>query len=140
MMTNQNIVLMAVLECGTMDLGVLDGIEYDLEDIVDDLLAEGIKPTLNAITDRVFYMGAAELGQYLSDRICELEAIPNERDLGDEEEAELAALHTLNVDEDIEWYCNCLDTHIWFSQHEDVYRKYLPEAVEAVEENMGFEF
>ena len=95
-MSNQNVVLKAILECGTDYLRILDEIGYDLGDIVDDLLAEGIKPTLNAITSEVFCKGV------------------------------------------IEWFCNCLDTRVWFRQNGSIYRRYLSSALDSFEDNVGF--
>lgn len=129
---NQNIVLRTVLDCGTDDLCALDDIGYDVGNIVENLLAEGIKPTLNAITAEVFRNGVEELTQLVSERCCE----PNEVD----DEETLEALRSLNPERDIEWYCNCLDTHVYFVRNEEIYRKYLSEEIKTVEDNMGFSF
>lgn len=129
---NQNIVLRTVLDCGTGDLCVLDDIGYDVGNIVEDLLAEGIKPTLNAITAEAFRKGAEELAQIVRERLCE----PNEED-----DAEtLEALRLLNPERDIEWYCNCLDTHVYFVRNEEIYREYLSQEIKCVEDKMGFSF
>ena len=37
-MTNRNIVLKAILDCGISDLCILDGIDYDLEEIIDEMI------------------------------------------------------------------------------------------------------
>lgn len=131
-MSNQNVVLKAILECGTDDLLVLDDIGYDLEDIVDDLTAEGVKPTLNAITGTVFRKGVEELTQLISDRLCE----PGE----DDSEEVLAAIRSLNPEKDIGWFCNCLDTHIYFQENETIYREHLADEISQVEESMVFSF
>ena len=131
-MSNQNIVMKAILECGTDDFCVLDDIGYDLGDIVDNLLAEGIKPTLNAITGRVFRQGVEELTQLISDRLCEPDA--------DDSEEVLTAIRSLNPEKDIGWFCNCLDTHVYFLQNEPIYREYLADEIAQVEESMGFSF
>lgn len=131
-MINQNSVLMAVLECGTDDLSILDDIGYDLGDIVEGLIAGGIRPTLNAITGEVFRRGVEELTQRINDRLCEPED-------GDNDEAK-AELQILNPKKDINWFCNCLDTHVYFVKNEEIYREYLPEAIKDIEDNMGFSF
>lgn len=131
-MSNQNVILKAILECGTDDLCVLDDIEYDLGDIVDGLLAEGIKPTLNAITGKVFRKGVEELTQLISDRLCE----PGE----DDSEEALSAIRSLSPEKDIGWFCNCLDTHIYFQENERIYREHLADEISQVEESMGFSF
>ncbi len=129
---NPNAVLMAVLECGTGDLCMLDDIRYDLGEIVESLLGEGLKPTLNRILGEVFRKGTEEMAQFISDRLCE----PCE----DDSDETLAALRSLDPERDIGWYCNCLDTHVYFEQNEDVYRKYLEYEISIVEENMGYSF
>ena len=131
-MSNQNVIMKAILECGTDDFCVLDDIEYDLGDIVDDLMAEGVKPTLNAITGRVFRKGVEELTQLISDRLCE----PGD----DDSEEVLASIRSLNPERDIGWFCNCLDTHIYFLENEAIYREHLSEEIAQVESNMGFSF
>lgn len=73
MITNTEILLCSFLECGTLDLSILDDVEYDLGEIVEDLQAEGIKPTLNVITSKIFYKGQDELREKLSEKILELE-------------------------------------------------------------------
>ena len=139
-MSNQDIVLKTILDCGIDDLCILDDIGYDVGEIIEDLMNEGIKPTLNNITNEVFGRGAAELGQCVSHRICCLEAIPNERPLDDDEERELELLRKLEPEVDIRWYCNCLDTSIYFVHHEDIYRTYLEDEIKEVESKMGFTF
>ena len=129
---NQNTVLMAVLECGTSDLCMLDDIRYDLGEIVESLLSEGIKPTLNSILGEVFRKGTEEMAQFISDRLCE----PHE----DDSEETMAALRSLDPERDIRWYCNCLDTYVYFEQNEEIYRQYLEYEISIVEENMGYSF
>lgn len=46
---------------------------------------------------------------------------------------------TLNPIEDMDYYCNCLDTHVYM-KHIDFYRKYLPDTVEEIEAQMGWDF
>ena len=53
---------------------------------------------------------------------------------------EIDELESLNPEEDMDWFCNCLDTSCWFSNNEEIYRKYIPEAISNIEDNMGFEF
>lgn len=139
-MVNQNAVLKAVLECGTDDLRMLDDIWYDLGEIVDSMIDRGIKPTLNAIMGEVFCKGMEELEQLINDRICELEAVENERDLDADEESEMEVLRSLTPRRDISWYCNCLDTSIRFCENEEIYREYLSEEISKVEDSMGFSF
>lgn len=46
----------------------------------------------------------------------------------------------LDPEEDADYFFNCLDTHIRFVNHEDVYRKCFASAIEEIENDMGFEF
>lgn len=49
-------------------------------------------------------------------------------------------LESCDPEEDVEWFCNCLDTSVWFRSNEDIYRKYLEDEISDIEDNMGFEF
>lgn len=140
-------VLMVLLECVRQDLHVLDDVRYDLGDIVDELIADGIKPTLNVITDEIFRRGQCELVEAVEDAIKERKN--QQTDTYDTEEGEaeydrlqeeIDELESLDSEGDMNWFCNCLDTSCWFSGNEEIYRKYIPGAISNIEENMGFEF
>lgn len=138
---------MVLLECGSLDLQILEGVGYDLGDIVEELSADGIKPTLNAITDEIFRRGQCELVAAVEDAIQERKDQQAETDDTKEGETEydrlqdeIDELESLNPEEDMDWFCNCLDTSCWFSNNEEIYRKYIPEAISNIEDNMGFEF
>lgn len=140
-------ILMVLLECGSLDLQILEGVGYDLGDIVEELSADGIKPTLNAITDEIFRRGQCELVAAVEDAIQERKDQQAETDDTKEGETEydllqdeIDELESLNPEEDMDWFCNCLDTSCWFSNNEEIYRKYIPEAISNIEDNMGFEF
>ena len=140
------------LDCGSLDLSVLDGIEYDLCEIVEELYAEGIRPTLNAITDAVFRIGQMELAEAVAEAISRRkeeqyeidEAAAPDPDTAPEEyarlQSEIDELEMLDPEEDMGWYCNCLDTTCWIDEHESIYRKYLADEISEIEERMGFEF
>lgn len=140
-------ILMVLLECGSLDLQILEGVGHDLGDIVEELSADGIKPTLNAITDEIFRRGQCELVAAVEDAIQERKDQQAETDDTKEGETEydrlqdeIDELESLNPEEDMDWFCNCLDTSCWFSNNEEIYRKYIPEAISNIEDNMGFEF
>lgn len=140
-------ILMVLLECGSLGLQILEGVGYDLGDIVEELSADGIKPTLNAITDEIFRRGQCELVAAVEDAIQERKDQQAETDDTKEGETEydrlqdeIDELESLNPEEDMDWFCNCLDTSCWFSNNEEIYRKYIPEAISNIEDNMGFEF
>lgn len=145
-MSGTDSLLMSLLECGILDLSILDDVGYDLGDIADELIGEGIKPTLNAITGEIFRKGQEELREKLKDAIEDVKQGMEEAE--DEEDAEeyeklkekLEALESLDPEEDIDWFCNCLDTSIWFRENEEIYREYLSNEISDVEDNMGFAF
>ena len=58
--------------------------------------------------------------------------------LGPEETEKLEALRRLKPDDDIEGDFNFLATHVWFKNNGPVYRRYLPDAVDEFEDNVGF--
>lgn len=138
--------LMVLLECGSLDLQILDDVGYDLGEIAEELQMEGLKPTLNAITDAIFAKGQQELKEAVEEAIQERESEQDDLDeeVDNEEydrlQEEIDELESLNPEEDIEWFCNCLDTSCWFRDNEDVYMKYLADEIKDIEENMGFEF
>lgn len=105
---------------------------------------EGVKVTLNNITDAIFRKGQDELKDTLEDKISELEDERDECEEGSDEYEELQEqideLECCDPEEDVEWFCNCLDTSIWFRDNEEIYRKYLEDEISDIEENMGFEF
>lgn len=141
-MTNRDYLLVVFLDCGPCDLRMIDDVGYDWRDILTYNIARrgrDFPASLNALLDYVVDYGLAKLQAAISDRICELEAIPNKRELDDEEEEELRSLRILNPDDDIGRYFNCLATHIWFGNHGDVYRTYLPAALDAFADGTGLE-
>ena len=142
-MTNRDKALTAFLECGTDDLSILDDVEYDVGKIIENLYAEGVRPSLNAITSTVFRMGKEEMAALLAEEIRnaqdELDANPDYDKTVALNEL-LFALGQLNPNDDIDWHCNCLDTNVYFVRNEELYRIYLPDAIETVEAHMGFSF
>lgn len=143
-MTGLESLLCSVLNCGSLDLSILDDTEYDLGDIVTDLEDIGVKPTLNAITGEIFRKGQQDLKEKLEERISNMKSERDEFDERTEEyqrvQRQIDDLEILDPDNDIDWFCNCLDTSIWFSDNEEIYRKYLTDEIKDVEYDMGFEF
>ena len=126
--------LFVLLDCGSLDISILDDVGYDLGDIAVELQEEGVKVTLNNITDAIFRKGQDELKDALEEKISELE------DENEELQEQIDELECCDPEEDVEWFCNCLDTSIWFRDNEEIYRKYLEDEISDIEENMGFEF
>ena len=123
-----------------MDLDILEDVGYDLGKIASDLVDEGIKPTLNAITDMIFRKGVEDLKEKIHDRLRELDDVPDEIASAEEVEEKRAKLESLDPDEDIEWFCNCLDTSIYFVKNNEIYQKYLEPELTDIESDMGFDF
>lgn len=140
-MTNREYLLMALLDCGTCDLGMIDDVGYDWRDILTYNITQcgrDFPASLDTLLDYVVDYGVDKLQTAISDRICELEAIPNERELNDEENEELHSLCILNPDDDIGRCFNCLDTHIWFANNGDIYQKYLADELDLFESGTSF--
>lgn len=146
MISNREDFMMNLLNCGVLDLALIDGVGYDWCDILDDeILGEILsdrsrqRDTLNYIMRCVVEYGIDQIKTAVADRICELEAIPNERELDAGEAEELEALRTLNPEEDIESYHNYIDTSVWFEKNSDVYHTYLEKSLDEFCEGTGFE-
>ena len=41
---------------------------------------------------------------------------------------------------DIDWYINCLDTHIYIVKHQDIYRRFFADQISDIEDKIGFNF
>lgn len=80
--------LMEILECSRSDLAIIDGFNYDLGEIVDDLKRNGVEITLYTITDKVFLMVQSELRDVIKDAIKEREERKHETDTTEEGEKE----------------------------------------------------
>lgn len=146
MIASRDDFLISMLNCGVLDLRLIDDVGYNWCDILDsetlcEMLSDGTgqRETLNYLMRRVVDFGIEQITTAVDDRICELEAIPNERELDDDEEKELSALRALNPEEDIDSYHNFVDTHVWFENNADVYHTYLQEALDDFAEGTGFE-
>lgn len=130
--------LRAIFDCGSMDLEMLKDVRYDFNEIIKQLDDEPLqKVGFNGFMRAVADVGIIYLQQAIDDRICELEAIYNERDLDDEEEEELATLQRLDPNCDIDAYFNYLDTHVYFRNNEEAYRIYMADALHLFTENTG---
>lgn len=60
MLTTQECILTCLLNCGTADLSMLDDINYDLDDILEELMENGCL-SLNNLFESVFRKGISEL-------------------------------------------------------------------------------
>lgn len=130
-----------VLDCGYADLSQLDDCGYDISEVIEDCEATFGNLNLNNVLYTLFQIGISrEVEQRLNDRVCQLEAIGNERDLDEDEAIELEALRQLDPQSDIHTYENYLDCHVWIEDEEKaaVYKEYIPEALDDFEFMTGF--
>ena len=174
MITQQEWILMHLLDCGQCDLSLLNDIKYDIDYILDNLM-ESDSLSLNNILREVFINGIMELKYKIDNEkqdviddlkylnkilpksyeseiiIQQKENALNESDIyladqlyhiewGDCIEEHIREIELLNPLRDIMYYTNCLDSSIYFVQHEEIYRRYFASEIKTVEANMGFEF
>ena len=138
-MTGTQSLLCEMLSCGTLDLELLDRVGYDWDEVLEQLdWPDGEGFNFNRLMRAIVDVGIIHIKQAVEDRICELEAVENERELDEDEAEEMEALRRLDPDQDIEGFFNCLDTHVWFRQNGSIYRRYLSSALDSFEDNVGF--
>ena len=162
MLTTQECVMTKILDCGTADLSLLDDINYDLDDILDSLMENNCL-SLNGIFQEVFIKGAEELQEEFENQKEDIKAeillrIEEEKtewvesgemtqeEFEETEEHEelisdLALLESgdLQPENDLEFYLNYQDTHV-FMKHIEFYRRYMENTVDDIEYKMGWSF
>lgn len=138
-MTGAQSLLCEMLSCGSADLEILDRIGYGWDEILDqmDWPREGLD--FNDVLRAAVSVGIINIKEAISERTFLLEATQGIHEKLEPEEAEeLEALRDLHPDDDIEGDFNFLATHVWFKSNGPAYRRYLPEAVDNFEDNVGF--
>jgi len=138
--TKRDWLLCSMLKCGYLDLEMLDDIKYDWGDILKQIDYPDEEVTFNDLIGGAFELGACNIAETVENRINDLKVTQMERKLDEDEKQELEDLRSLNPAQDIQGYFNCLDARIWFADNEDIYRKYVPEALESFEDNTGLTF
>lgn len=133
--------LTAILDCGYGDLYLLEGCRYDIGEIVEECMQICNRLEINTLVRIMFEFGLSDIDTARNDRICEIEAIQNERELDEEEEIELRMLRKMEPLRDFASYHNYIDTHIWLATKEngDAYQRYLGNAIKNFREMTGFE-
>ena len=144
-MANTNMwksILCELLNCGYLDLDILDDADEDyVLEAIEDCKANGIPVSLNAITDAMFLEAQTRINGEWDARLDELGSNEANGYADDDELKELEAIKELNPEEDITWYCNCLDTGIYIINDKyDVYKEYFGDLLDELENKMGFEF
>ena len=166
-------VLMHLFKCGQYDLSILDDIEYDLDDILDELVEEN-NLSLSSLIRTVFQKGVDELNDLINDIKPDIyedlqildETLPKESDSpevidkkesaldaqdvylshkydiewGDKIPEHIEELSEINPFDDIDWYINYLDTHIYFTKHKDIYHRFFADQISNIEDKIGFNF
>ena len=125
--------LCTLLKCGKADLVLLDDIEYDFDEILYGCDSLDIL-NLNSLMGAVFSVGISQIEGILEDQSEYLRVSCSDDD------KKINALKKLNLWNDIKYFCNCLDTHVYFVDGEvrELYQKYLPKALDIFERNTGF--
>ena len=59
---------------------------------------------------------------------------------GDNIPAYIEELSEIDPFNDIDWYINCLDTHIYFTKHQDIYHRFFADQISDIENKIGFNF
>lgn len=111
--------LVELLDCGWLDLQALESIGRDFSDIIkyhNENYGENEKITLNSLLDANFQLTLSEINDFIQNKIEELED-NEEYDKADE-------LKTLDAYEDFETYTSFIDSHIWFKNNQEIYKKY----------------
>ena len=135
-MTNRDYLLVALLDCGACDLKMIDDVGYDWTNILVYNMAQRDRDapmSLNTLLDYVVDYGIEILSRAIDNRIADLKLRGSEAP-----QDELAALLSLRPDDDIGRCFNCLDTHIWFANHGDIYQKYLADELDIFEGGTSF--
>lgn len=146
MITSREDFLMTLLNCGSLDLKLIDDVGYDWCDILGMDLVEGLLACkmhkisgINYIMRQVFDFGLSQIENAIDERIEHLRETQENYGISDEQKKELGALEKLNVWEDIESYHNCIDTHVWFDKNGEIYQKYLSDVLDSFADGTGFE-
>lgn len=84
--------LTAILDCGYGDLYLLKDCQYDIGEIVEECEETFGGFNINNLVRIMFDCGLRDIETARDDRIRELEAIPNERNLDEDEATELEVL------------------------------------------------
>lgn len=159
MFTTQECILMKLLNCGSADLELLEDINYDLNEILEDLM-ENNDLHINSIFREVFIKGARDLQAAFEenkedirqDIIDSMEVFKNEllKEGYSEEDvyitvgyeklqADLKLIDNLNPVDNLAYDLNYLCTSVYM-KNIDFYRKWMSEKVDLIEDNMGWEF
>lgn len=125
---------------GTLDWEDIGQTEYDWADIID-IMKTYISNDMgnweiNNFYWAVIYFGLIELNNTVDNFITENK---NNKDIQDD----IELLQSLDIDEDFDIYCNCLDTHCTFIGDEElgeVLVKYFQDDIDKIDNSIGFTY
>lgn len=137
MVTSREDFLMQILQCGTLDLKLIDDVGYDFCDILE--LDSTFQFDINFVMARVFEYGFSRIEDAIYERKEYLTDTRDTYGISDEQQKELDALNELSVLDDFQTYHNYIDTHVWCDRNKEIYKKYLSEALDDFAEGTGFE-
>lgn len=140
MFTAREDILMTLFHCGICDLSLLDDIQYDAEDVLEQLRGCcGLDDLdINMYVRAAFDLGFIEIREAVENRIDELKSYEERGDLTEEEQEELDEILRLDPDADCGSYHNCIDTHAYIEKNGEVYHRYFQDALDNFENNTGF--
>lgn len=147
----------SMLNCGSLDLEMLDKCNYDYDDIkynfdemkvknidLNTLLASCLNLYINHIQEKIdekiteTESDLKELERYIDENNgnVDMQYVDNEKRLNHE----LEELQSLYAYDDIEYNTNYLDTYIYIVDDETraIYQKYLEQEIENENEQLGF--
>ena len=141
-------ILMELLECGSLDLNMLDECEYNFYDILEECNSFTEKPKFCDILYGAICIYQKNISNKIDERISELDDLMEELDdqgLADTEEfaeyeEEQKALKELDPYEDITNFINYIDTSIGIPDEnkKEIYSKYLSDIINEEDEQIGF--
>lgn len=137
MVTSREDFLMQILQCGVLDLKLIDDVGYDFCDILE--LDSTFQFDINFVMSRVFEYGFSRIEDAIYERKEYLTDTRDTYGISEEQQKELDALNELSVLDDFQTYHNFIDTHVWCDRNKETYKKYLSEALDDFAEGTGFE-
>jgi hypothetical protein len=138
-MTTAESWLAAILDCGSLDIRLLDNCALACEDVLERAREWTDRPNINDIVNAMFELALEELKETIECRVDELEAEKEAGNLDEIELQELEDIKTLDVDSDISTFHNFLDTHIYFEKNAETYKAYFEYALDRFFDVTGFE-
>lgn len=137
-MTGAEALFCQMFSCGSADLELLDDVEYDWDDVLDQMDFPYQGMDFNDLLRAIFNVGFIAIREAVRECIDELEVGEKHGWLNEEAQIELRELRRLDPDNDFYAYCNCLDTHVYCSNHGGLYQQYMQHALDSFERNTGW--